>query len=628
MAVEVQGGNREELCSVRLSEASPRGTAAGRLDIHPPSVEATPSLSDVIVQLAGAAVRRRIEVGRQNRSSLALRPDVGVVWNLTVPAGAHLAFAYAVREEAWSGAGDGSEFRLEAGTASEEPRTLWRDYLTPRHDPRHRRWHHAKVDLSAFAEREVEIRLVSAASPPVREPFRPRHDARNDLPVFASPRVVAPGGGTNVILITMDTLRGDHVGFAGYPREVSPRMDALAQESTVFLQAYATGPWTHPSTGTLLTGLLPNEHLLGSTDEGPRPFAPDVTFLAQTLRAAGYATAAVSNNRIVTPDEGFARGFDSFDTRCLEDDEYYGAERVTAHALEWLSEANDRPFFLYLHYFDPHDPYQAPPPFTREFVPDSLLASVEAKDVLRGQVRRSLLLTHRQRPPQHEVELLHRFYEGEIRYLDHWIGVLVDELAGRGLLENTTILWVGDHGEEFLERGTLQHQQHLYNELVRIPMMVRFADGTARGERVEATVSLTDVVPTVLAQCGISFSAERWPHGRDLGAMLSTGAWVDAPAYAISYGRRGKDWKATEYGPKRAVVDGAWKYIWNQDGAEELYRILEDPGESRDLASEHPEVVERLRWLADSVLQDEEDSAPPVLQSELREKLKALGYVD
>lgn len=631
LAVQVQGGNRAETCSVRLADAVPRGSAAGRLDVHPPPLETSPAaLSKVVVQLSGAVAPRRIELDRQNRPALVLRPDTGVAWWALVPEGGRLAFEYAVRDEAWGGPGDGSGFHLEMVLPDGRARTLWRDYLTPRHDPHHRRWHHADVDLSPFGGLEVELRLSSEASPPVRAPFQARRDARNDRPVVAAPRLYAPGAaGPNVILITMDTLRGDHLGLAGYAQDVSPRLDALARESAVFLQAYATGPWTHPSTGTLLTGLLPNEHLLGAAEEGPRAFAPDVPFLAETLHAAGYATAAVSNNRIVTPAEGFAPGFDLFDTRSLQDGDYYGAERVTRYALEWLSTHERGPFFLYLHYFDPHDPYQAPPPFTHQFVSDALLGSVRAEDVRNGRLRRNLLLTRTERPPDQEIELLHRMYEGEIRYMDHWIGVLVDQLRERGLLAETSILWAGDHGEEFLERGTLQHQQHLYNELVRVPLMIRFADGTGRGARIEKTVSLADVVPTVLSRCGIAATPGQGMQGRDLHALLADGPWVEMPAYAISRGRRGKAWGVPRYGPKRAVIDGAWKYIWNEGGAEELYRILEDPGETRDVAAEHPEVVERLRWLAASVLAEPDRADVPVPQNEqLRQKLEALGYVD
>src|SRR5579864_4926292 len=248
----------------------------------------------------------------------------------------------------------------------------------------------------------------------------------------------------NVILITLDTTRADRMGFLGSSRGLTPNLDALARQSAVFLRAYCQVPLTTPSHAAILTGTYPQfNHVsdLGS------PLAEDLPYLPDILHKHGYRTAAFVGSQVLDPKSatapGFDRGFDTYDApfhfRSEGEDRYDSVERrgmaVVDSASAWLDQHPQGPFFLWLHFYDPHDPYDPPPPFKAQYSASP--------------------------------------YDGEIAYMDSAIGKLLTTLRSRGLYDQTVIVVVADHGEAFGEHGEWSHGLFLYDETIHVPLVIK-----------------------------------------------------------------------------------------------------------------------------------------------------------
>jgi arylsulfatase A-like enzyme len=270
----------------------------------------------------------------------------------------------------------------------------------------------------------------------------------------------------------VDTLRADHLGVYGYARDTSPALDRFAEGAVVYERAYSPTSWTRTATVSLLSGLDPSSHRV----ENRLDVIPgDVRLLSQALKEHGYATSAVVTNVNVLPIWGFERGFDSFVD--LEAKKSLGtADRVVDELARQLPElASNAPFFLYAHLLDPHHPYAPPAPFDTKFRGESgakLQANIDA-------------------------------YDGEIAFGDAQLERFLGLLKANDVHDDTLFVFVSDHGEEFHEHGGVQHGHTLYDEVVRVPLIVRFPGGAHAGRRVAEPVSLIDVVPTVLAALGL-----------------------------------------------------------------------------------------------------------------------------
>jgi len=280
----------------------------------------------------------------------------------------------------------------------------------------------------------------------------------------------------NVIVYLIDTLRADHVSAYGYERDTTPTIDALAAESIVFENAYAPSSWTHPSVGTLFTGVLPSRHGAKRPDQRLRP---DLVTLAGVLRSHGYATHGFTCNPAIDPVFGYDRDFDSY-ARYGEMKE--GSQislvhdPVEAFLRERAERDDDQPLFLFVHVCAPHEPYAPPAPFDTRFA---------ARD---------------ETPAEHQRAL----YDGEIAYSDAEFGKLLDNLHALGLFDDSVFVLLSDHGEEFGEHGRWLHGRSLFEEVLRVPLVVRLPGAAHGGRRVEARATLADVLPTVLSVVGIA----------------------------------------------------------------------------------------------------------------------------
>ena len=437
--------------------------------------------------------------------------------------------------------------------------------------------------------------------------------------------------GPNIIVLLVDTMRADHLGCYGYGRNTSPAMDKLAREGVLFKNAYAPSSWTLPSTASLLTSLYPREH--GATDT-TKAIARKAVGLAERLHKAGYDTAAFSANySLVTAERGFDRGCDHFELFVKEGSEISAeelnrsrklldfamkikavdAEELNAAALKWFDgrEETSRPVFMYLHYMDPHSPYEAPEPFRTVFDPH-YTGEVDGTNVFGAIYRDEFELTERDK--EHVIAL----YDGEIAYADTQIRDLLNELDKRGLLDDALVIITADHGEEMFERGKIGHGPTLYDEVVRVPLIMWQKQFEQAGTTVDAYASLVDVVPTVLSVCGIERKGALrgtplLPPGDSVG---SDTVWVEVDEELLFYSH------------KRAVIWNGWKLIRSEDG-DELYRCVDDPPERENLADSNPRLVETLSNRMDEFYKQlKRGKAPAVeLDEEARRKLRSLGYV-
>ncbi|MEZ6017726.1 MAG: sulfatase [Planctomycetota bacterium] len=404
-----------------------------------------------------------------------------------------------------------------------------------------------------------------------------------------APAPLTAGARYNLVLVTVDTLRADALGCYGQTRDTSPNLDRLASEGARFAHVTAQAPHTHGSMASLLTSKYPLAHR--SVNGQPALAAAHET-LAEHFASLGYRTAGFLDNPWLTPEFGFTRGYERFEPRSTND-----------AALPWLQAHASERFFLHVHHLHPHGPYTPERPWIEAWSPG-----------YKGPWERveGELLERAERPGVAEAAGvdLDRFlalYHSEVRRVDQEIGELLQALADAGRSEDTLVVFAADHGEEFLDHGALHHSHTLYEELVHVPLIVRLPGRVRPATVVEGGVSLVDVAPTVLELMGLPPLSEA--QGRSFGGALNGEPLAPRIGFAQRYNRIGRHlvsandgrWKLhvllARTGPLPLVDWSAAQppeRDWLASNRYALYDLARDPGERRDLANAHPEVVARL----------------------------------
>ena len=383
----------------------------------------------------------------------------------------------------------------------------------------------------------------------------------------------------NILLVTLDTTRADHLGAYGDRRAQTPTLDRLAAEGVLFERAITAAPLTLPAHVSLLTGLYPFSH--GVRNNGTSMPGDAVATLATVLHDAGYRTAAFVSAFVLDHRYGLARGFDRYDDR-------FELERrgpQTAAALDaWLTEtATDRrPFFVWLHLFDPHDPYDPPAPFRDAFVG--------------------------------------RLYDGEIALDDAVLGTVLTRLTQLRLESSTLVAIAGDHGESLGEHGEATHGLFVYESAVRVPMILWSPGRLPAGRRVPALVRSIDLAPTVLSVMGVPGLAAA--QGRSLLPLILGRAPGPGSAYSETFFPR----LYMNWAELRSIQDDRWKFI--DAPAPELFDLATDPREAANLAPREPSRTAAFRRAFAAVTGGGEGTiAPSTVDRETARKLAALGYI-
>jgi arylsulfatase A-like enzyme/Tfp pilus assembly protein PilF len=407
-----------------------------------------------------------------------------------------------------------------------------------------------------------------------------------------APGVANPHPRPNVILITIDTLRADHVGCYGAKTVKTPTLDALAKDGVIFDRAISQVPLTWPSHAVILTGTYPFQN--GVQDFTGQPLAPEFKSVAQAFKQVGYATGAVVSAYVLDRSWGLARGFDYYDdafsAKTFEKKDIGLVDRRASesvdHALSWLRKTKQRPFFLWLHLYDPHNPYDPPEPYNSEY-----------KDHL---------------------------YDGEIAYADHELGNLISWLKQNKLYESSVILATSDHGESLGEHGEDEHGFFIYNATVHVPLIVKPPSGSGISSgHVREPVETTAIAASLLHLAGVKSPIERQFQSKPLFGVAGS---AGDPAYSETF------YPLSSFGwsPLQALETDRYHYI--DAPHPELYDLDADPGEVHNLAAQQPAAVavlkEKLqqRRAHNPFASRAANANPANLSPDAQEKLRALGY--
>jgi arylsulfatase A-like enzyme/tetratricopeptide (TPR) repeat protein len=403
-----------------------------------------------------------------------------------------------------------------------------------------------------------------------------------------------PATARHLVLVTIDTLRADRLGCYGSADVATPNLDRLARQGALASEATAHVPLTRPSHVSLFSGLLPSGH--GIRDNVSPALVPQVPTLASILKQAGFRTGGFVSSIVLSRQSGLDRGFDQYsdqfeadtdDTRFLNTIQRRGDETL-GEALEWLQKVpREERLFLWLHLYDPHDPYTPPEPYASRYAG--------------------------------------RLYDGEVAWSDELVGRLDAALERQGLKDETLLVVTSDHGEGLGEHGENLHGFFIYQATLHVPLLLR-GPGIPAGQRLEVTAQTVDLLPTTLELLGIPPPAAAHLAGRSLAPALRGGGVPERPAYAESlipllhFG----------WSDLRMLREGRFKYI--AAPRPELFDLKEDPRETRNLAASEPAKAEAMRAALSPYLEAERSAAQPgraraTVPPDLLEKLGALGYL-
>lgn len=481
----------------------------------------------------------------------------------------------------------------------------------------------------------------------------------------------------NILLISIDTLRADHLSCYGYHRKTTPNIDKLASEGTIYKQHYSTSVWTPPGHASLLTGLYVSEHGV----YGERRLADNIPTIASVLKLHGYQTAGFVNNSQVGELVGFDKGHDLFVEVWKESPyknsverilkggfrrfkgylgyEDMGAKRTNKLFFDWVNNIErDKPFYCFLHYIEPHNPLKPPRPYKNKYLPSHAMArspdKIEAtKQSTRVDMKKikkvahnplicyveDITLTH------DEIEFLNALYDGEIAYTDNKIGEIITILKENKLYDNTMIIITSDHGEHFGEHGLWSHVASLYREILHIPLIIKYPKGVEYIEEVNGYTQLVDIFPTIteiaevsqkeLNTSGVSLVYNGRNNNKYHEYIFAE--WEGRVPYFIQDKVRAQ----VEDEDKRKditnrfkiqmamIQDKKYKYIWKSDGIEEIY----DVSNGKEVKIEpvlNKEATDSLRselFRKRKPIVDAKEEVISKIDDEIAKNLKALGYM-
>lgn len=413
---------------------------------------------------------------------------------------------------------------------------------------------------------------------------------------YSNTKNSAPCSGCNVLVIGVDTLRADHVHAFGYERDTTPTLDSLAAKGYAFTNAIAPASWTVPSFMSVMTGVYPtihgvvNKYVVFNKSEQQltnlKEISPSIETLAEAMKSAGYVTGGFTGDAGVSGAFGYKQGFDAY----TDEKTFGGFENSSKHALEWLDNQKGKKFFMFFHGYDLHGQF-APSTTTPHRYVDANYRGVYNGSPKQEAILREQELVSPLWMTDADAKFWMATYDEKVRSADDQLKLFLDELQKRGVLENTLIVVVADHGEEFYEHKGIDHGHTLYDEQIHVPLMF-VVPGMKGGVVIPQQVSTMDIAATLFKLTGITPS-EQWQK------QLKSG--VDITAYFTDSQKPGNDvFSETDYRDfthKRSVrtADG-WKLIVTlQTGKEELYDLNTDPKELKNLVNENKEKAAELR---------------------------------
>jgi choline-sulfatase len=608
--------------------------------IQPLLIMPTDSINDLVAiksitlvpraaEFPEAAGRRMIGKREEYRDALFVHAPSSLGYEVEIPPAGQLHFGMGITEK-----NSPISFRVLADLREVYSTTL-ADAGT---------WVDARVDLSSYAGRKVKLSFETSAAKPGTVGF------------WANPLLTtkAPKNRPNVLLYMIDTLRADHTSLYGYARDTTPYLKKLGAEGLLFDDCLVQATWTKPSVASLMTSLYSFTHAIRSDDD---TIPQGAATLAQQLRAAGYVTASMVTNPLAGRLSGLQRGFDYLSewqvaARYLKE----GEDRATDSAglnkilFPWLDQHRDEPFFLYAHATDPHAPYRPPAGFEEKFADpaetpefDRDFTRLKKIALSRGGfgVSRDLCLKSGIDPERFIRRAMDR-YDGKILHNDWSIGQLAGKLRQLGILDNTLIVVVSDHGEEFWEHGWTGHGQSLYQELAHGVLLMWNPRLIPTPRRIAEPVQLIDVMPSVLDLVGIKIPAA--VQGQSLapfamGRPFQRRGPVMTSRFAHPYSQHG-ELLPENHIDSLALLDAQWKLIYREKGNSvglnkvELYDRRADRGDTGNVAARHPREVDRMMAGIGAWLDAQKQirtalgrTGKAALDQDTMDRLRSLGYI-
>lgn len=440
------------------------------------------------------------------------------------------------------------------------------------------------------------------------------------------------GEGINVLLISIDSLRPDHLGCYGYKRDTSPNIDKLARKGATFLNAISTTSWTLPAHISLLTGTEISVHGVANDGISLHRGIPPLT---ESIKKAGYRTAAFCSSPYLNPAFGFDRGFELYhntdlekpefeDTIFLEDRDKWQevheditSPRIKELAVDWLDRHHGERFFLFLHMWDPHFDFIPPPPFDTLFDPDYRGGVSPRHFMFNNDI-------HENMAPR-DLEHIIALYDGEIAFTDHHLGMIFDRMRELGVLDRTLIVITGDHGTEFFEHGNKGHRTTLYDETVKIPLIVVLPDKNLKGMKIKQQAGIIDIAPTILDYLGLPVVPPMQGH-----SLL--------PAVTADRGDGEKPLLLELEDKLKALRTDRYKLLFNTEYQQTtILDLAIDPRETHQhLVTSSPSWAEinrafYSRWVGNQETAEtyrQGETGPDVnLSPEQLERLRSLGYI-
>jgi arylsulfatase A-like enzyme len=531
---------------------------------------------------------------------------------------------------------------LSLGTVEEGPVTfkvaageieLARTLTTPH------RWEELTLDLTPLAGREISLSLSLEAP------------SEGALGFWGAPAVrsrAASSAPRGVVLFFLDTVRRDRLDAYGFERETAPNLIRLAAQGVKFEDAIAQGAWTKVSVPSILTSTYPTSN--GIYELNHRMPASGVT-LAEVFREAGYATWATSSGRFTGRGSNLHQGLEVLhEAESLPPDAGgKNARHFVDRFLPWLEARKDAPFFAMIHAVDPHSDYEPKRPYDTLWAePDARKKHEEWTEKVKPHIESEFMknmglplkseLEKAGIDPEEFVKIELDWYDGSIRGADVEFGRLLEKLDQLGIAEDTLVVFFTDHGEEFLDHGGHFHEENVYGELINVPLVMRWPGVLPEGRAVGETVQLLDLAPTILDLAGLP--VPELMQGQSLKPLLAaSGEQRFRPRPAISEWRRRTDQLGTRIVDAFSIIEGGWKLVRNVERPAdvpefELYHHESDPLDRKNVASEHPEIVQRLaqqleawqKWALERKLPSDGEAASEMTSEELQ-RLRSLGYV-
>jgi arylsulfatase A-like enzyme len=520
MTFRIDTDGRPHDCFVPVEDSPAWKGSINRIGISigltPADVPCAIEIDEIRVVRASALARRkqegddgpfdRAEIAGESRRVL-LSPAPGIrEGTVQVPDdGGTLQFGFGILPSCWFKPGDGVTFRVSAADETDgKPVVLFQQYVNPKAKADERRWFDATVSLAAHAGRSVRLKFETLEGESGAKGDPQFDDAVWSSPIVASARRRAM---PNVVVVLLDTVRADHTSLFGYRRETTPKLEALANESFVFPTAYAPAPETIESVMSIFTSQYPTTHgVISFSNRLSRQTAT----LASALADAGYVTVGITEGGSVASDFGFDQGFDRYldvtKSGVQPTRPHKFVEHSFGQAERFVRDTGDQPYFLFLHTYEAHTPYAPPMKPERDW--DSAYRGPVGNSIDWPEVEKMLMAKQLQ-PRSPDATHIEALYDAGIHHADEWLGKFVDDLRASGRLDRTLLVVTSDHGEDMFDHLAIAtHGHSLYDELLRVPLVIRMpgapADRAKGRVTIPDTVSTLDVLPTIVDALGLT----------------------------------------------------------------------------------------------------------------------------